>query len=81
MNVNGRVAIAGGTGFPGRSLARHPVEPGYGEVAVSRHASRVPDLRRHATRDARTVGDRAPRFDGATPLHDLFGPRAEPCGA
>lgn len=69
----GRVVIAGGTGFLGQNLARHLSDLGYEVVVMSRHASDHDGRWRHATWDARTVGEWARHLDGATALVNLAG--------
>src|SRR5262245_3133004 len=73
MEPEGRIVIAGGTGFLGLNLARHLSEAGCQVVLVSRH--RASDDRRwqHETWDARTVGDWSRHLDGATALVNLAG--------
>ena len=67
MSVRRRVVIAGGTGFLGRSLARHLTALGYEVVTVARGSGAT------ATWDARTLGDWARHLDGAEALVNLAG--------
>ena len=69
----GRVVIAGGTGFLGQNLARHLVDLGWDVVVMSRHTRKDEARWRHATWDARTVGNWVHDLDGATALVNLAG--------
>lgn len=69
----GRVVIAGGTGFLGQNLARHLVSLGWDVVVVARHTRKDEARWRHATWDARTVGDWVHHLDGASALVNLAG--------
>jgi len=68
-----RIVIAGGSGFLGQSLARHLSSAGADVVTISR--SRLPAAVqwRHATWDARTVGEWARHLDGAEGIVNLAG--------
>jgi len=73
MTPTGRIVITGGTGFLGSNLARYLAGVGCEVVVISRQRP-VEDLRwRHATWDARTLGDWARHLDGATALVNLTG--------
>ena len=73
MTTNGRVVIAGGTGFLGLNLARHLTGLGWEVVVMSRHGANNGASWRHALWDARTVGDWVRHLDGATALVNLAG--------
>jgi uncharacterized protein (TIGR01777 family) len=79
VTAPGRIVIAGGTGFLGRSLARHLADAGSEIILVSRHLPAddhglATDARvRHAPWDARTLGDWARHLDGAAALVNLVG--------
>lgn len=72
MKIDGRVVIAGGSGFLGVSLAWSLAESGADVVIVSRSRP-VDGPWRHATWDGRTVGDWAAELDGAAGLVNLAG--------
>ncbi len=73
MTTNGRVVIAGGTGFLGQNLARHLTELGWEVVVMSRHAGANGVRWHHAVWDARKVSDWVRHLDGATALVNLAG--------
>ncbi len=73
MKPTGRIVIAGGTGFLGRSLARHLEAAGCDVVAISRHVPAGQRAGQHATWDARTLGDWVRHLEGATALVNLTG--------
>ena len=73
MNPNGRIVIAGGTGFLGGNLARHLVGIGCEVVVMSRRPSAEDRRWRHAPWDARTPGDWVRHLDGAAALVNLAG--------
>lgn len=73
MNPEGRIVIAGGTGFLGLNLARYLVDLGCEVVLLSRHEPVQEGRWRHARWDARTVGDWAQYLDGASALVNLAG--------
>ena len=73
MTPNGKVVIAGGTGFLGLNLARFLSGLGCEVVVLSRHASEEQGRWLHAVWDARTVGNWATHLDGATALVNLAG--------
>lgn len=73
MDPNGRVVIAGGTGFLGQNLARELVKSGYDVVVLSRHAPATPFCGRHARWDGRTLGDWVRELDGARAVVNLAG--------
>jgi len=68
-----RVVIAGGSGFLGRSLARHLSEAGYEPVVLSRSEPREDGPWRWAAWDGRSIGDWAGELDGAAALVNLAG--------
>jgi uncharacterized protein len=68
-----RVVIAGGSGFLGTSLARHLVDARYDVVTIARNPLAANVRWRHATWDARTVGDWARHLDGAHAVVNLAG--------
>lgn len=69
----GRIVIFGGSGFLGRSLARH-LEPFDGEVVlVSRHRPEEKGPWKHVAWDAETLGDWTNHLDGATAMVNLAG--------
>ncbi len=73
QNPNGKIVIAGGTGFIGSNLARHLTEAGCEVVVLSRH---VPDSRgswTHAIWDGTTVGDWVRHLEGAAAVVNLAG--------
>lgn len=72
MAETGRVVIAGGTGFLGRSLTRFLEDRGYDVVVLARHAPAEPDVR-HRIWDAHSVGDWARTLDGAAAVVNLAG--------
>ena len=73
MATNGRVVIAGGTGFLGQNLARHLTGLGWEVVVMSRHVGENGAGWRHAVWDARTVGEWVQHLDGAAALVNLAG--------
>lgn len=73
MKPQGRIVIAGGTGFLGRNLARHLHGEGCDVVVLSRHPPPTAQPWRHATWDARTLGDWVCHLEGATALVNLAG--------
>jgi len=72
-----RTVIAGGSGFLGRSLARHLSEIGHAVTVLSRSAPRdaggLPGSVTHAVWDGRTLGGWADTLNGATALVNLVG--------
>ena len=72
-----RTVTAGGSGFLGRSLARHLSGIGHAVTVLSRSAPRggggLPDSVTHAVWDGRTLGSWADALDGATALVNLAG--------
>jgi uncharacterized protein (TIGR01777 family) len=69
----GRIVIAGGSGFLGRNLARY-LEPFDCEVVlVSRHPPAEDGPWKHATWDARTLGDWVGYLEGASAVVNLAG--------
>jgi uncharacterized protein (TIGR01777 family) len=71
--ADGRVVIAGGSGFLGRSLARFLHGAGHEVVVLSRHEPREAGPWRFVGWDARRVGDWAAELDGAAALVNLVG--------
>lgn len=71
--ITGRVVIAGGSGFLGRSLARFLGERGADVVILSRRPPRAEGPWRHVPWDARVLGDWAAAIDGAWGLVNLVG--------
>lgn len=74
----GRVVIAGGTGFLGVNLARYLTGLGWEVVVMSRHGAENSHGQHdgrwlHAVWDARTVGEWARHLDGATAIVNLAG--------
>ena len=67
------MAITGGSGFLGRSLARFLAERGYSVTILSRTAPREAGPWTHAAWDARTLGDWTATLDGAAALVNLAG--------
>lgn len=73
MNPTGRIVVAGGTGFLGRNLAGHLGRLGCEVVVLSRNRPAGDHAWRHATWDARTLGEWVRHLDGATALVNLTG--------
>lgn len=69
----GRVVIAGGTGFLGTHLARHLSALGCEVVALGRHDAATAGPWRTVRWDARRVGDWVAHLDGATALVNYVG--------
>src|SRR5436309_346688 len=69
----GRVVIAGGSGFLGTSLATHLTNVGWSVVVLSRNPPRGNRQWRHASWDARSLGDWRRELDGANGLVNLVG--------
>ena len=67
----GRIVIAGGSGFLGISLAAHLTAAGHQVVVLSRRRPAAPFA--HVAWDARTLGDWASCLDGAAGLVNLVG--------
>jgi uncharacterized protein (TIGR01777 family) len=67
------VVIAGGSGFLGRSLARHLAARGHEVVILSRTPPRAHGPWTHAPWDGRTVGEWASHLDNAAALVNLAG--------
>jgi uncharacterized protein len=73
---NGRVILAGGSGFLGRALARHLLANGYEVVVLSRSAppaGALPAGVTFARWDGKTVGDWAAHLEGARAVVNLAG--------
>ncbi|MFT3784551.1 MAG: DUF1731 domain-containing protein [Tepidisphaeraceae bacterium] len=71
--ANGRIVIAGGSGFLGNSLASHLRSLGREVVVLSRRHRALPADVRHVTWDARTLGDWSAVLDGAAGVVNLVG--------
>jgi uncharacterized protein (TIGR01777 family) len=69
----GRIVIAGGSGFLGVSLARHLTNRGWPVVVLSRNPPGIDGPWRHATWDARSLGNWSQELDGASGLVNLVG--------
>jgi uncharacterized protein len=67
------IAIAGGSGFLGISLATHLIEAGYPVVVLSRKPPAVSGSWQHVAWDARTLGDWRMALEGAASLVNLVG--------
>src|SRR5438552_3065428 len=67
--TSGRVILAGGSGFLGRSLARALVERGFEPVVLSR----APRAANELAWDGRSAGDWAGALDGAAAVVNLAG--------
>lgn len=72
-SMQGRVVIAGGSGFLGLSLARHVSSLGAEVVVLSRSAPREAGPWRHVQWDGRALGDWANEIDGARAVVNLCG--------
>jgi uncharacterized protein (TIGR01777 family) len=70
---NGKVVIAGGTGFIGTNLARHLDDLGCEVVLLSRHIPKERGPWEHAKWDGRTLGDWAHHLEGAAAVVNLAG--------
>lgn len=68
-----RIVIAGGTGFLGRSLAKHLLDRGNVVVILGRHARQVDQRSTFAVWDGRTVEDWVTHLNGAHALVNLVG--------
>jgi uncharacterized protein (TIGR01777 family) len=73
LTPEGRVVIAGGTGFLGLNLARYLSDLGCEVVLVSRKPAAESGPWRHEAWDARTVGPWARALEGASALVNLVG--------
>lgn len=73
MTGNGRIVIAGGSGFLGVSLATHLTAAGHQVVILSRHSPKVAGPWKYVTWDARSLGDWAKELNGAAGLVNLTG--------
>lgn len=75
-DTNGRVVLAGGSGFLGRGLAAALTAAGYGVTVLSRTVtapSGFPSGVKWQTWDAKTIGPWAAALDGAAAVVDLVG--------
>jgi uncharacterized protein (TIGR01777 family) len=72
-SLSRRIAIAGGSGFLGISLATHLTECGYHVILLSRSAPRVAGPWRHVRWDARSLGEWKRELEGAAGLVNLTG--------
>ena len=70
---NPPVVIAGGSGFLGRSLARHLTEAGRSVIIISRNRPENCGLSQHVAWDARTVGDWRHALNRAAGIVNLVG--------
>jgi uncharacterized protein (TIGR01777 family) len=70
---NGRIIIAGGTGFIGRAIARELATRGADVVILTRHPEPSPKVGRHVAWDGKTLGDWTPEVDGADVVINLAG--------
>jgi len=76
MQVNpdrGRIVIAGGNGFLGRSLAAHLLKAGWEVDVLSRNQPKGVGPQRYTHWDARSIADWIRILDGATGLVNLVG--------
>jgi len=71
--LDGRVVIAGGSGFLGRNLARALARRGAEVIVLSRSNPHKLEGVHHEVWDARTVGDWARHLDGARAVVNLAG--------
>lgn len=71
----GKVILAGGSGFLGRSLARHLLDAGYDDVVVLTRSDAATDRAgvRHVTWDGKTQGEWSRELDGAVAVINLAG--------
>ena len=72
-SLNGRIVIAGGSGFVGISLATHLASAGASVVILSRSPPKANGPWRHAIWDGRTLSDWRLELDGAIGLVNLAG--------
>jgi len=68
-----KIIIAGGSGFLGRSLARHLAALGHSVVLISRNQPRDSGPWTHTAWDGRTIGEWAAFLDGAEAIVNLAG--------
>lgn len=73
QSAQGRIVIAGGSGFLGVSLAHHLAAIGLPVVILSRRAPKVDGPWRHVGWDARSLGEWKSQLDGAAGLVNLTG--------
>jgi uncharacterized protein (TIGR01777 family) len=73
MSGNGRIILAGGSGFLGRSLAHALVSRGYEMAVLSRQASAQKGAVRFLQWDGKIIGDWAAIFEGARAIVNLTG--------
>lgn len=71
--IDGKIVIAGGSGFLGISLAEHFASRGANVVILARHPPRTSGVGRHVAWDARTLGSWSRELDGARGLINLAG--------
>ena len=69
----GKVVIAGGSGFLGMNLARVLLEAGYEVCLLSRHPPAVPGDWRHVVWQTNSLGDWVGELEGATAVVNLAG--------
>lgn len=73
MSVAGRVILAGGSGFLGRSLAQRLIRQGCDVAVLSRQPATEKGAVRFAQWDGKTVGAWASLFEGARAIVNLTG--------
>lgn len=71
--THGRIVIAGGSGFVGRSLSLHLAGLGWSVVVLSRKPSCADGSIEYTSWDARTLGNWCQTLDGAAALVNLTG--------
>jgi uncharacterized protein (TIGR01777 family) len=71
--MSGRVALAGGSGFLGRALAKALLRKGYEVVILTRGAQREGTGIRYLHWDGETLGDWSQSIDGAKAIVNLTG--------
>jgi uncharacterized protein (TIGR01777 family) len=71
--AQGRVIVAGGSGFLGLSLATHLASNGWSVVVLSRNPPRREGPWRHVKWDARSLGEWSRELNGASGLVNLVG--------
>jgi uncharacterized protein (TIGR01777 family) len=68
-----KVVIAGGSGFPGVSLAQHLAAAGHSLVVLSRSVPKCSGPWKHCAWDARSLGDWRVELEGASAVVNLVG--------
>jgi uncharacterized protein (TIGR01777 family) len=71
--MNGRIVLAGGSGFLGQTLAKALLGKGYEVVILSRGAHREGGVIRQLHWDGKTLGDWCQAIDGAKAIVNLTG--------